>query len=72
MNLVRLLLRSSRGVVILSVIAGLTGGAAGMALIAMIQDELRASRPPRTSPHGPSPGSVSWRPRRGLSARLAW
>jgi putative ATP-binding cassette transporter len=40
MNLVRLLLRSSRGIVILSAIAGMTGGVAGIALIAMIQGEL--------------------------------
>ncbi|MGP0067610.1 MAG: cyclic peptide export ABC transporter [Isosphaeraceae bacterium] len=47
MNLVRLLLRSSRGIVILSAIAGVTGGVAGIALIALIQGEL--AREPSTS-----------------------
>ena len=40
MNLMRFLLRSSRGIVILSAIAGAAGGVAGIALIALIQDEL--------------------------------
>ncbi len=44
MNLVRLLLRSSRGIVILSATAGVTGGVAGIALIALIQGELARER----------------------------
>jgi putative pyoverdin transport system ATP-binding/permease protein len=52
MNLVRLLLRSSRGIVILSAIAGVTGGVAGIALIALIQGEL--AREPST------PSDMAW------------
>ena len=40
MNLMRFLIRSSRGIVILSAIAGAAGGVAGIALIALIQEEL--------------------------------
>jgi putative pyoverdin transport system ATP-binding/permease protein len=40
MNLMKFLLRSSRGIVILSAIAGVVGGIAGIALIALIQREL--------------------------------
>jgi putative pyoverdin transport system ATP-binding/permease protein len=40
MNLIRLLLRSSRSIVILSAIAGAAGGVTGIALIAVIQHEL--------------------------------
>ncbi len=40
MNLIRFLIRSSRGSVILSAIAGAAGGVAGIALIALIQNEL--------------------------------
>ena len=56
MNLVRLLLRSSRGIVILSATAGVTGGVAGIALIALIQGELGASGPLRPPRYGPSLG----------------
>jgi putative ATP-binding cassette transporter len=52
MNLVRFLLRSSRGVVILSAIAGAAGGVVGIALIALIQREL--AREPS------SPGNLAW------------
>ncbi len=40
MNLMRFLIRTSRGNVILSAIAGTAGGVAGIALIALIQEEL--------------------------------
>ena len=70
MNLVRFLPRSSRGIVS-SRRRRATGGAAGVALIALIQAELCASVRPAPWP-GPSPGSASRRPRRGSSARSAW
>jgi putative ATP-binding cassette transporter len=40
MDLIAFLLRASRGVVVLSVLAGLAGGIAGVGLIALIRDEL--------------------------------
>jgi putative ATP-binding cassette transporter len=40
MSLVRFLIRSSRGIVVLSAIAGVVGGVAGIAMIAMIRGEL--------------------------------
>ena len=40
MGLLAFLLRASRGVVVLSVLAGLTGGVCGVGLIALIQSEL--------------------------------
>src|SRR6516165_9286867 len=40
MNLVRLLFRSSQGVVILSILAGIVAGLSGITLIALIQGEL--------------------------------
>ena len=49
MNLLRLLLRSSRGIVILSATAGVTGGLAGIALIALIQGELARERSTRST-----------------------
>ena len=45
MNLLRFLLRSSRGVVALSVLAGVAGGVGGIGLIALIQAELARERP---------------------------
>src|SRR5947208_1760077 len=52
MNLMRLLLRSGRGLVILSGIAGAAGGVAGIGLIALIQREL--ARPPTSA------GTLAW------------
>jgi putative ATP-binding cassette transporter len=52
MNLMRLLLRSSRSVVILSAIAGAAGGVTGIALIAIIQRELARERS--------DPGTLAW------------
>jgi len=52
MNLMRFLLRTSRGIVILSAIAGAAGGVAGIALIALIQREL-AREPSAT-------GTLAW------------
>jgi putative ATP-binding cassette transporter len=52
MNLMRFLLRSSRGIVILSATAGAAGGVAGIALIALIQREL--AREPS------APGTLAW------------
>ncbi|HLN06529.1 MAG TPA: hypothetical protein VK217_09635, partial [Acidimicrobiales bacterium] len=40
MNLVRFLITSSRGIVMLSAIAGAAGGIASIALIVLIQSEL--------------------------------
>ena len=47
MNLLRFLLRSSRGVVALSALAGVAGGVGGIGLIAMIQAELARAQPSR-------------------------
>jgi len=52
MNLMRLLLRSSRSIVILSAIVGAAGGVIGIALIALIQREL--AREPS------APGTLAW------------
>ncbi len=48
MSLIAFLLRASRGVIVLSVVAGLTAGATGVGLIALIQGEL-ASESPRSA-----------------------
>ena len=72
MNLMRFLLRSSRSIVILSVLAGAAGGAIGIALIAVIQRELRASSRLRAPWPGHSSGSVWHQPRRGRSPRSRW
>jgi putative ATP-binding cassette transporter len=45
MGLLAFLLRASRGVVVLSVLAGLTGGVCGVSLIALIQSELAREVP---------------------------
>src|SRR4051812_7253939 len=49
MNLLSFLLRASKGVVSLSLIAGIVGGLSGVGLIALIQSELgrAAPSPPR-------------------------
>jgi putative ATP-binding cassette transporter len=52
MSLIAFLLRASRGAIVLSVVAGLTAGATGVGLIALIQQEL-ASESPR-------PASMAW------------
>ena len=44
MNVMRFLIRASRGIVILSAGAGAAGGVAGIALIALIQEELTRER----------------------------
>lgn len=51
MNLLRFLLRSSKGTVALSVLAGVAGGVGGIGLIALIQAELARDRP-STRPMG--------------------
>ena len=48
MGLIAFLLRASRGVIVLSVLAGLAAGVAGVGLIALIQRELRANVRRRT------------------------
>jgi putative ATP-binding cassette transporter len=45
MNLLRFLLRSSRGIVLLSAAAGAAGGLAGIALLALIRRELASDSP---------------------------
>ena len=45
MNLLRFLLKASKGVVALSVLAGVAGGVGGIGLIALIQAELARDRP---------------------------
>src|SRR5690242_17566413 len=49
MSLLSFLLRSSKGAVALSILAGAVGGASGVALIALIQAELA-----HEAPHGPT------------------
>jgi putative pyoverdin transport system ATP-binding/permease protein len=49
MSLLAFLLRTSRGVVVLSVLAGLTGGICGVSLIALIQGELARNVPEPTA-----------------------
>jgi putative ATP-binding cassette transporter len=52
MNLMRLLLRSSRSIVILAAVVGAAGGVTGIALIAQIQRELARD--------STAPGTVAW------------
>ena len=72
MGLIAFLLRASRGVIVLSVLAGLTAGVAGVGLIALIQHELaREPVPPRRDGHGLGVPrrSASSRRRRGSPRR---
>jgi putative ATP-binding cassette transporter len=52
MALIAFLLRASRGVIVLSVVAGLTAGATGVGLIALIQHELAGE--------SPRPAAMAW------------